>query len=293
VNFVSLEQFYKDIAAWEPTLPHFDAVCGVPRSGLIPAAYLALRRNVRFVELGSLLHQPEGIIERSGLRESNPVVKLNKPYGNKLLIVDDASSENSITFTDLRSRLANQKSLEISYAAVYRAAPSSRVDYYYREVPHPRMFGWNWWRHTNMKSAVLDMDGVICEDWKSRPEMNEDPEFENHVVNAKPLYIPGWPVLAISTSRIERYRKQTQEWLAKHKVYYEKLIMHPAPTPEARRKMNDHAQRKATTYHKNPHALIFVESDKNQAEKIFKLTQRPVLCVDTMFMFSKEQQLTS
>jgi len=288
VNFVSFDQLYKDIADWEPSLPEFDAVCGVPRSGLIPAAYLALRRNVRLVELGNLLSQPEGVLERSGLRESNPVIKLNKRYGNKLLIVDDASSENSVTFTDLRQRLKNQTSLQITYAAVYRAAPSSQVDYYYREVPHPRMFGWNWWRHSNMKLAVMDMDGVICEDWKSRPEMEDDPEFENHVVNAKPLYIPGWPIIAISTSRIEKYRKQTQEWLARHKVYYEKLIMHPAPTPEARRKLNDHAQRKAATYHKNKDAVIFVESDVKQAEKIFNLTQRPVLCTDTMSMFKKD-----
>ena len=55
MNFVSVQQLYDDMAAWERTLPHFDAVCGVPRSGMIPAAYISLRRNIRLVELTDLL----------------------------------------------------------------------------------------------------------------------------------------------------------------------------------------------------------------------------------------------
>jgi uncharacterized HAD superfamily protein len=287
MNFVSWAQLHQDIAAWERLLPAFDAVCGVPRSGLIPAAYIALRRNIRFVELADLLRQPHEAIQRAAMRDSNPIVKFNRSYGNRLLIVDDSSSERSATFNELREKLKNQTSLDISYGAVYRASSTSQLDHYYREIPLPRIFGWNWHRHFHMKRALLDMDGVLCEDWKHRPEMNNDVEFLRHMDTVKPLYIPDWPVYGIVTSRLERYRQQTEAWLRKHKVFYWQLIMHPAATPEDRRKMNDHAERKAAAYRKFKDASLFVESDAKQAEKIYKITQRPVLCVDTMAMFSR------
>jgi uncharacterized HAD superfamily protein len=288
MNFVSWSQFHADIAAWERLLPEFDAVCGVPRSGLVPAAYIALRRNIRLVDLSDLMRRPEGVIRRATLRDSNPIVKNRKPYGNKLLIVDDSSSPRSFTFNDLREKLKDQTSLSISYGAVYRASETSQLDFYFKEIPLPRIFGWNWCRHFHMKTALVDMDGVLCEDWKHRPEMNDDPEFVQHIDTVNPLYLPDWPIMGIVTSRIERYRPQTEAWLRKHGVHYNRLIMHPAPTPELRRQANDHAERKALVYRKAKDASLFVESDVRQAKEIFRLTQRPVLCTDTMTMFSKK-----
>ena len=285
MNFVSTDRLYQDMAAWERQIPEFDAVCGVPRSGLIPAAYIALRRNIRMVELGTLLADPARALERSPLRDVNPVMWYKKPHGNRLLIVDDSSSEASVTFKELRHKLADQTTLEIQYGAVYRAAPSSQVDHFYREVPMPRMFGWNWHRHWQLQHALCDMDGVLCEDWKRRPEQNEDPEFVRHVHEAKPLYIPGVPLRAIVTSRIERYRSGTEAWLRRHGVKYRQLIMHPAATPDQRRAMNDHAERKAAAYAQDDGARLFVESDTRQAARIFDLTRAPVLCTDTMTMF--------
>lgn len=283
MNFVSLADLYRDIAIWERQLPHFDAVCGVPRSGLIPATYIALRRNIRLVELSDLLRQPEGAIERARLRENNPAT--NKPVGNRLLLVDDSSSNNSVTLRDLRSRLADQTSLKITYGAVYRASEHSLTDCFYREVPMPRIFGWNWHRNWWMQHAMFDMDGVICEDWTHRWENNVDPEFEQHVAAARPLFPPQVPIRAVVTSRIERYREGTANWLKQNGIRYGKLIMHPAPTAEDRRKANDHAIRKAAAYSQDKDASLFVESDVKQASEIFRLTRKPVLCTDTMSMF--------
>lgn len=288
INFRNYEEFHRDIVKWERQLPHFDAVCGVPRSGLIPATYIATRRNLRMVELNRLLDDPKDIITRSPLRDVNPVMRHAKPYGNKLLIVDDTSSGQSVTFTSLREQLADAKGLDITYACVYRESSKSKVDLYYEEIPQPRMFGWNWFRHWNLRSAMLDMDGVLCEDWTHRPEKDDDPEFVEHIKNAKPLYIPDVPVQAIVTSRLERYRSLTEEWLRKHGVVYNHLVMHPAVTPEFRRQMGDHAERKAAAYakgFKSKQTHLFVESDEKQAKKIAAIVKRPVLCVDLMKMF--------
>jgi len=285
MNFISLAELYRDIAVWERQLPQFDAVCGVPRSGLIPSTYIALRRNIRLVELSDLLRQPEGAIDRAHLRPNNPVCRYNIPYGNRLLIVDDSSSSDSVTFTGLREQLETQTSLQIAYGAVYRSSEKSKVNYYYREVTQPRMFEWNWWRNWWTQFALCDLDGVLCEDWKGKSEVTDDLEFARHVREVAPLYIPQMPIKAVVTSRIEKYRKETEKWLAKHNVMYSKLIMHPASTPELRRQMNDHAIRKAEAYMQIPEGNLFIESDVKQAAQIFKLTQRPVLCIDSMTMF--------
>lgn len=282
MNFVNYKQLYADMSVWERELPHFDAVCGIPRSGLIPAAYIALRRNIRMVDLTDLLRQPEGAIERALIRESNPIIRYGRKFGNRLLIVDDSSSSQSVTITKLKVQLASQTALDIRYAAVYRASESSRVDYFFKEIPQLRLFEWNWFRHWQLQTALLDMDGVICEDWTGPPEKNNDPEFRKHLCTVKPLYLPDVPVKAIVTSRLERYRAETAKWLEQHGVIYGQLIMHPAKTPEERRALHDHGKRKAEAYIKNADSSLFVESDIRQAEVIHKLSQRPVLCTDTM-----------
>jgi hypothetical protein len=62
--------------------------------------------------------------------------------------------------------------------------------------------------------------------------------------------------------------------------------MHPAETPEERRAAKDHAIRKAEAYRYDSQSFLFIESDVRQAAQIFELTRAPVLCVDTMTMFS-------
>ena len=290
MNFVNMQELYRDMERWERELPQFDAVCGVPRSGMIPAAYIAIRRNIRLVEITDLLRQPDGAIGRAPMRKTNPIMRDNRPCGNRLLIVDDASSVNSVTFRDLQKRLQDQTSLDISYGAVYRASSASVVDHYFREVPHPRMFGWNWYRHWWMRQGLCDLDGVLCEDWTGPSEQDNDPVFMAHMKNAKPLYIPDVPVQAVVTSRLERYRDITKGWLREHGVSYDRLVMHPAATPEDRRSANDHARRKAAEYERDSKSTIFIESDVRQATAIHQITGKPVLCTDTMRMISKASE---
>lgn len=289
INFKSYEDFHRDIVAWERDLPEFDAVCGVPRSGLIPASYIATRRNIRMVDLCRLLQDPIDIIARSPLRNVNPVMRHHKPFKNRLLVVDDTSSDDSVTMSHIRKVIGGfEHDLDITFAAVYRASESSKVDLCFDTIPQPRMFGWNWFRHWNLRKAMLDFDGVLCEDWKSRPENDVDPEFEEHVSNASPLFIPDVPVQAIVTSRLERYRAMSERWLKRHGVQYNHLVMHPAKTPEERRRMSDHAERKAVTFakgFKSKETILFIESDEKQAKKIAQIAKKPVLCTDLMKMF--------
>ena len=276
-SFVNWDRFLRDVRAWEKQLPYFDAVCGIPRSGVFPASYLAMQRNIRLVELDELIADPATAISKANLRSNNPAV--NRPVGNKLLIVDDSSTNQSFTVNKLKAQLKDQTSLEISYGAVYRESVSSAVDYAHRDIPKPRMFEWNWLRHYELRYVLFDMDGVLCEDWLHRPEEEHDPEFENHVMNSKPLFVPEVPIMGIVTSRLEKYREKTEAWLAKHKIQYSFLEMHPAKTPQERRAAADHAKRKAMAYNfwSSKGAILFAESDRQQASSIAFTTGKPVL----------------
>jgi uncharacterized HAD superfamily protein len=285
-NFVSWKRFHEDIEEWERELPEFDAVCGIPRSGLPVAAYIALRRNIRLVSYESLLADPINCIRNAPIRNLNPVVYYDKPFGNRLLIVDDATGVEGVTISELKSKLSGFLNLSVSFGAVYAASETPVVDFSFRYLPQPRFFAWNWFRHWSLQSAYLDMDGVICEDWTSRPEQENDEIFSSHIDTVPPLYVPEVPVAGIVTSRLELYRGKTEAWLAKHNVQYGELVMHPAKTPQERRDAGDHAARKAEVFINDPSSRLFVESDVRQAKEIHRLSQKPVLCLDTMEMFS-------
>jgi len=284
LNFVTWNEFFQDVVAFERSLPQFDAVCGVPRSGLFPATYIATTRNIRLVDYDTLLEQPSQAmaLATASLRLSNPMIRSNKPVGNRLLVIDDSSSADSVTMRYIVRLLAahlQKLNLEITYAAVYRESEKSKVDLWHKEIAQPRVFEWNWIRNWRMTSAMFDMDGVLCEDWIGN-EVEDGIRYKKHLLEARPLYIPQVPIHAIVTGRLEKYRVETEDWLKRHGVAYKYLLMHPAATPQERWRASDHATRKAEAYANEPKAIVFVESCLKQSHQIAKATQRPVLCTN-------------
>lgn len=288
MHYVTYAKLLDDVLAWERSLPPFDIAIGVPRSGLIPASLLALRRNVPMSDLAAFLVDPHEVYATCYLRDNNPA-KL-KPRCNRILIIDDACSSDSVTFKHIRRKLRGvtlPEMIKIEYAAVYRASIRSELDYCYREIPQPRIFEWNWFRHSFLSKFLLDMDGVICEDWKGEEQDGDDPVYQAHLANAKPLFVPERPVAGIVTSRLMKHRQATEAWLKRHNVRYAELVMHPAETPSARRRACDYAIRKSRVYTERG-ALLFVESSAGQARDIFHITGKPVLCVDANHLFKAE-----
>ena len=284
-SFVTLKQLTEDVVNWSRQLPHYDCIVGVPRSGFIPASILATTRNTRLISAEELIQNGDEAINRAILRESNPLIRYSTPHGNKVLVVDDTTSDNSYTMEAIRSRL--NTTLDITYGAVYRASAASKVDVWYKEIPQLRMFEWNWRRHWQLKNSLFDIDGVLCEDWEGPPEKEDDPDFLQHIKTVKPLYLPQVPIRTIVTSRSEKYRLETVNWLSEHNVRYKNLIMYPPVPPEERRRMGDHADRKAAAYLAEPEAPLFVESNVKQAKRIHEITKRPVLCIDNMTAYSE------
>jgi orotate phosphoribosyltransferase len=287
LTFINHKQLLADMLAWERHLPKVDAFIGVPRSGLLVSSFLALRRNVRHIPLGLLKADPTNCIARCPLRDNNPAMikgKHLKPITGNVMVVDDCVSQNAHTLKQLRAAFKDHP-LNIYYGAVYRAEETKAVDFFYKEVPQPRMFEWNFFRHWNMHKTMWDMDGAICDDWAGKKEKFAQTEYQKHLGNAKPLYIPEHPILAVCTNRLSRWRPQTRNWLQRHDVKYVELEMSPYPDHDARDAGdNPRGQNKGYLYKKDPEAELFVESDIRQSRVIREISGKPVLSIDEMVL---------
>jgi len=262
----------------------FDLIVGVPRSGMLPANLLSLYLNRPYTDLHSFLN---GHIYKAGARGQFFDIKQFK----KILVVDDSIASGA-ALKECRENLKELESqFDIKYCAVYVIPGKEKtVDYYFETVPLPRYFQWNILNHTTLEKACFDIDGVLCAD--PLPEQNDDGEkYIDFILNAPPLFIPGSKIGTIVTSRLEKYRSQTETWLKANNIKYNDLVMLDLPDMAARQKANNHGTHKAKAYASKPYVL-FVESEYGQAIEINRITKKPVLCTENFEMiFNSESVL--
>lgn len=260
-------------------------VVGVPRSGMLAASIVALELNLPLVSLGQFLESRLGAYEagwRFGLRST-------ELPDRRVLIVDDSLLSGE-TMRGAMGQLASLRDWPrwVGYfAAVYGPAGGMPDSLPHpvgvaRELPSPRFFEWNVWHSAAMGRAMLDLDGVLCED----PPLLDDGglAYSRALREARPLHIPTVPVRAICTARLEPYRQLTKDWLRGQGVTHGGLHMGPWSTPEHRRQC-DVAAWKAAVYGASD-CTLFVESDAGLAERIALLSRRAVLCPRAQRIFA-------
>ncbi|MBL0335819.1 MAG: phosphoribosyl transferase [Chitinophagaceae bacterium] len=253
-----------------------DLIIGIPRSGMLPANLLALYMNKPYTDLHSFLN---GHIYKAGARSQF----FDMSEFKNMLVVDDSVASGS-AMQECREKLKDQApNFNFRYCAVYVIPGKEKtVDYYFEVVPLPRYFQWNILNHTTLEKACFDIDGVLCVD--PQPEQNDDGEkYREFLLNAAPLFIPGSKIGTIVTSRLEKYRNETETWLRNNHVKYNELVMLDLPDMEARQKANSHGTHKAKAYMAKPYVL-FIESDPGQALEINRITKKPVLCTENFEM---------
>jgi uncharacterized HAD superfamily protein len=272
-NFVSYETFVKDILDWARQLPKYDLVVGIPRSGMIPATILSLYWNV---PLASLKDFVEGKLMGSGNRLRLKPIK-------RVLIVDD-SIFRGVSLNKAKEILKDKKE-DIDYGAVYSAGIVF-PEHYYKVVKQTRAFQWNWLGHKELMGITAwDIDGCLCV--KPSTEQNDDGEkYKKFLLETKPLHIPEHPIGMIVTSRLEKYRPETEEWLKKHGVKYQKLIMLNYPYGELRRMFGHHAYHKSEAF-KQFKVHLFIEDEPWQAEQIARSSGKPCLCINNWRVYRR------
>lgn len=270
-------------------IPHdIDFVIGVPRSGMICASIISEFINVPLIDIN-------GFINGQELDGGRRLSKIDRKNSGKVLVVDDT------VFSGASIKKAKDKLNEFNdkykfiYCAVYLEGYNSlAVDFWLedlRKYTHRFtqlvMYEWNIFHHNLdvMSTFIFDIDGVFCID--PCDERNTE-AYEKYIANAIPLFTPTVKVGKIMTYRLIKYKSITQEWLAKNNIQYDKLIMFNALSWDERNNSGISSSQFKGDFYKNDDAKLFIESDNEQARKIYEISKKPVLCVSTNILYGGE-----
>jgi uncharacterized HAD superfamily protein/hypoxanthine phosphoribosyltransferase len=268
VTYVKYSQLIEDVRLLLTNIPYeirdrLGMVAGISRSGLIPAAMIAQQLNLplfgtsrgRFIELVG------------GQRLSK------RMHHFPAIVVDDSvftgrAMQEAVRFLQVREKV---------YRAAVYCTPGNQgvVDFFAREIPRPRYFEWNLLHHPDTSTFVLDIDGVLCHD--PTVSDNDDDKYREALAHARPLHLPSRHIYGLCTNRLERWRDVTEDWLARHNVFYGELQMSPYLTAAERRQDSAYGTRKGAYYAASA-ATLFVESCPKQAALIAKVSGKPVIC---------------
>lgn len=274
MNYRSYEDLVNDTRALIKKLrPPYRGVVSIPRSGNIAASIIALHFNIPFYTVDE--------ISLSGGLKENSLSGRQKglPRDGKLIIVDDSC--NSGRRVNLSKEAINQLGFECEVAVLYAHQHVINIpDYYVHLINQPRSFEWNIFHHPWLERSGSDIDGVVCPDPpRGIDEVSNEAAYINHITTAPVLHPMTWKVDAFVTSRLEKYRPQTEGWLKRNGFQYNKLIMSRYATAQERRAANNYGVHKGEEYKKHDWVL-YIESALYQAEVIRKISGKSVFCVD-------------
>jgi uncharacterized HAD superfamily protein/adenine/guanine phosphoribosyltransferase-like PRPP-binding protein len=259
-----------------------DLVVGIPRSGMLVASIIALKQNLPLTDLYSFLRNDD--LKKGNTRTYKHAELVKPKDAKKILLVDDSiSSAKSMRAAEEQVRAAYDGQV-VTMAVFAERHNRHHVDMHLELVEQPRVFEWNVMHHPFLSQACLDIDGVLCVD-PTIEENDDGPNYRDFLSCTRPLFIPSVKVAHLVTSRLEKYRAETEEWLQRNGVQYGTLHMLDLPTAEERRRLNIHHKFKAEVYAKQPLTRLFVESEVKQAVEIVKLSGKPVYCIETNEMY--------
>ena len=259
-----------------------DLVVGIPRSGILPAIMISLLLNLRYADLECFV---AGRFSGVGSTKKHAGLIEDFDQARHVLVIDDSLNRGH-AMQEARERLRKfADNTKFTFAAAY-VVPDGRgeVDLAFEVVALPRMFEWNFLHHVYLEDACVDIDGVLCVD-PTATENDDGPNYLRFLAEAAPLYRPTRRIGCLVTSRLEKYRPQTEAWLKHHGVQYDKLVMLDLPSAIERRRLGVHGQFKGNVY-RDSKAILFIESEYRQATEIARISGKPVLSIERQQMIS-------
>lgn len=282
IRFVSVDQALAWTMEWIETFPRrYDLVVGIPRSGLFIASLVALKLGRPFATPETLVRgdvwQSRVMPERSRLDDDSEV-----------LLVDDAINSGNSMRRAVELIRGTWPGVNIATGSlIVREESRALVDLYHRAVPPPRAYEWNIMHRKIAQQfgkgvLAVDMDGVLCPNCPREVDADEQ-RYVDWLREVPPFLVPEFEIDAIVTSRLERYRSITEDWLARHDVKYREL--HMWDLDDKKRRLGKSVDFKVSRL-LSIKPDLFWESSLGQSEKIWKTTRIPVLCIDEMTLFS-------
>jgi uncharacterized HAD superfamily protein/hypoxanthine phosphoribosyltransferase len=282
IGYVSVAQLASVIRDNLHRVPRdVELVVGIPRSGMIPAHLLALYMNRLVVDLETFL--AKGAAGHGRTRAPGSEVPDPLAARHVLLVDDSMSSGRSMQEALERVRAARFPGKVTTLAVIVTPSMTSGVDLYFKELPRPRVFEWNLFHHPEMENSCFDLDGVLCVD-PTDHDNDDGPRYLQFLSAARPRFVPTRKIAHIVSARLEKYRAQTEDWLGRHGIAYGKLHLIDLPSAAERQRLGVHATHKAAVYQASV-AVLFYESDVQQAKDIARLSGKPVLCTADMQLY--------
>lgn len=277
MKFVSYAQMHRDLILFSSQLPPLRGIIGIPRSGSMVAHILGLHLHLPVVDL-------EAFVARGVFPEAGERLK-GVPSEGHYLLIDDTTWTGRAMTTGIEKvqRILPRSAFKTAVLYGRNEHSLSLVDFIYKTLGDRRFFEWNIWNHHLMQFALTDMDGVLCPD----PAYDDDGEgYRSSITTLGPLFHPR-KIGTIVTCRLEKWREETEDWLRRHHIEWERLVMMQYPTAAERREAGRYGHWKGEVYAKAPRkAPLFVESSAAQAQIIHEVAKRPVFCTETMTLLS-------
>jgi len=261
-----------------------ELIIGIPRSGMVPAYMIAAHLNLPVVTLNEFLSGHRGSVGTRPIRVDLDNIK-------NILVVDDSVNTGNATKEAKKDLASFTDNFDFTFCAIYSATKETQfVDFYFKHISQPRVFQWNYKNHILNTRSCYDIDGVLCHD--PSDDQNDDGErYIDFILNAPPLFIPSRYIPCLVTSRLEKYRKETEDWLNKHDIKWGELIMLNLASAEERRKLRIHGKFKGEVF-SNREEAFFIESNWKQAKEIFRIAQKPVFCTHNDVLIQNESDIT-
>jgi uncharacterized HAD superfamily protein len=250
----------------------FDVVVGVPRSGMLPASIIATYLQM---PLADVVGYGQGIVHgRSGRAET---------AGRRVLLVDDSCNKGRAFRQAMALLPKGTKATRLAVFGPYQVEPASVCDMWFEIVRGPRIFAWNMWKHIRLPRWGFDMDGVLCRDC-AKAENDDGPRYARFLADVEPLFLPQRPIGHVVTGRAEKYRTETEAWLARHGVEHASLTMTPWHSKAERMSAVKFAGGRGGWKAEQAKRLgveMFIESCPKQAGIIAREARIPVFCTAT------------
>lgn len=284
MNYINVNELNNDILNNLYKIPKdVDLIVGIPRSGMIVASLISVYLNKPLCDVESFINKK---IYKSGSTKNTSKSVKSFEEVKKVVIVDDSIATGK-SLLEVKDKINKCNfNIKILYLAPYIVdSAKNKCDIYFKIVDLPRKFEWNLFHHVDLEHSCVDIDGVLCLD-PSDMENDDGTKYEYFLKNAKIKYKPSRKIGYLVTSRLEKYRSLTEEWLKNNDIEYGKLIMMNVASAEERRKLGSHGKYKGEVYKQLKDAILFIESEASQAEEIREISGKSVICVDNNSFFS-------
>lgn len=286
----TLQDAERIIAANIHKMRHIDTVIGVPRSGSIFASFIA-------TQLGCSLADVTTAGRSMKVAKHGHVI--NGDLGNVLLVEDVVNRGIAIAgaLDVLKQTAPNLPRERITTCSIWtnpkgiHGAVELDLGGHHAER---YAFTWQMWHSTLIPMWAMDMDGVLCEE-PPLPTNTDEAAYRTWIKNAVGRWLPRprnakYKIGAVITSRPEGVRAETEAWLARHGVLYERLIMAPGETQTdtiiwlTRKGLSRGAWKGSELAH-YPGVELFIESSPRQSLQISRTFPGLVWCTDTQQRF--------